>query len=100
MKIHVGEAVIEESDEETWLGITLDTKPTFKTNMQSLCRKENRKLQVLSRILIFMDSKKIELMMNTFVLSYFSYRPLLWMFHDRKIDNKIQERALRICIQR
>ena len=39
-------------------------------------------------------------MMNTFVMSHFSYCPLIWMFHDRKIDskiNKIQERALRIA---
>jgi len=47
-----------------------------------------------------MDSKKIKTMMNTFVFSYFSYCPLIWMFHDRKIDNKInkmQEWALRIA---
>ena len=39
-------------------------------------------------------------MMNTLILSHFSYCPLIWMFHDRKIENKInkiQERALRIA---
>ena len=38
--------------------------------------------------------------MNTFVMSQFSYCPLLWMFHDRSVNkkiNKIQERALRIA---
>ena len=30
-KIHIAEAVIEESDEETLLGITLDTKLSFKS---------------------------------------------------------------------
>ena len=39
-------------------------------------------------------------MMNTFVMSQFSYCPLIWMFHDRRINdkvNKIHERALRIA---
>ena len=100
MKIHFGEAVIDESDEETLLGITLDTKLSFKSHVQSLCRKASQKLHALSRISIFMDSKKIKLVMNTLILSHFSYCPLIWMFHDRKIENKInkiQERALRIA---
>ena len=38
------------------------------------------------------------LIMNTLLLSHFSYFLLIWMFHDRKIDNKIskiQQGALR-----
>ena len=35
VKIHIGEAAIEESDEETRLGIMLDRKSSFKTNVQS-----------------------------------------------------------------
>ena len=37
--------------------------------------------------------------MNAFILSQFSYCPLIWMFHSRKLNhriNKIHERALRI----
>ena len=58
MKIHIGGAVIEESDEETLLGITLDTKLSFKSHVQSLCRNASQKLHALSRISIFMDSKR------------------------------------------
>ena len=36
VKTYVGEAVTEESDEEALLGITLDTKLSFKTHVQSL----------------------------------------------------------------
>ena len=46
-----------------------------------------------------MDTDRIVLMMNTFVMSQFSYRPLIWMFH-RRINNKvnkIHERALRVA---
>ena len=42
VKIHIAEAVIEESDEETLLGITLDTKFSFKNHVQSLCKKQVR----------------------------------------------------------
>ena len=37
--------------------------------------------------------------MNAFILSQFSYCPLIWMVHSRKLNhriNKIHERALRI----
>ena len=100
MKLHVGKAVIEESDEETLLGVILDTKLNFKTHLQTLCKKASQKLHALSRISIFMESKKLKLMMNTFIMSQFSYSPLIWMFHDKNINskiNRIQERALRIA---
>ena len=100
MTLHVGKAVLEESDKETLLGVTLDTKLNFKTRVQTLCKKASQKLHALSRISIFMESKKIKLMMNTFIMSQFSYCPLIWMFHDRNVNNKknrIQERALRIA---
>ena len=38
--------------------------------------------------------------MNAFVVSQFTYCPLVWMFHDRFVDtkiNKIHWRALRIA---
>ena len=38
--------------------------------------------------------------MKSFITSQFSYCPLVWMFHSRKLNNKINaihERALRIA---
>ena len=40
--------------------------------------------------------------MNASILSQFSYCPLIWMFHDRNVNNKlnnIHERALRIAFK-
>ena len=40
--------------------------------------------------------------MKTFILSQFNYYPLVWMFCDRALDNKINrlhEKALRIALQ-
>ena len=100
VKINFGETVIEESNEETLLGITPDAKFSFKTRVQSFWRTASQKLHALSRISIFMDSEKIKLMINSFALSHFSYCLLIRRFRDRKSDkkiNRIQERALRIA---
>ena len=37
--------------------------------------------------------------MNEFITSHFSYFPVVWMFHNRKLNdriNKLQKRAVRI----
>ena len=95
VNMHIGEAQIEESDDEKLLGITLDKKLSFK----KLCKKGSQKLLALTRISIFMDPKKLKLLMKTFVMSQFSYCSLIWMFQDRNLNNKINkihEKALRI----
>ena len=49
-----------------------------------------------------MDQEKLQTVMNAFILSQFSYCPVIWMFHDRNVNskiNKIHERALRIAFK-
>ena len=46
-----------------------------------------------------MPLEKRRIVMKTFIESQFNYCPLIWMFHSRTINNKINrlhERALRI----
>ena len=46
-----------------------------------------------------MDISKKRSIVNAFILSQFSYFPLVWMFHSRKLNHRIyeiHERALRI----
>ena len=101
VNIHVGELQIEESDDEKLLGkviITLDKKLSFKKHVQALCKKASQKLHALTRISIYMEPDKLKLLMKAFVISQFSYCPLIWMFHDRNLNNKINrihERTLR-----
>ena len=67
--------------------------------MKNLCKKAGQKLYALARIANYMDISKKCSNMNAFILSQFSYCPLIWMFHSRKLNhriNKIHERALRI----
>ena len=47
-----------------------------------------------------MDTKKRRVLMKAFITSQFSYCPLVWMFHSRTLNNrinKIHERALRLA---
>ena len=60
------------------------------------------KLHALARISHYINRGKLRVLMNAFIESQFGYCPLLWMFHSRKINNKInkiQERALRLVYQ-
>ena len=48
----------------------------------------------------YVDVEKLRVVMNAFVVSQFSYCPLIWMCHDRSVNkkiNKIHERATRIA---
>ena len=57
------------------------------------------KLYALARISPYMDPNKLRILMRSFITSQFQYCPLVWMFHNRQLNqkiNKIHERALRI----
>ena len=56
-------------------------------------------LNNLTRIAPYMTIQKRKTIMKSFVASQFSYCPLIWMLHSRRLINKINsihERALRI----
>jgi hypothetical protein len=47
----------------------------------------------------FLTQDKLRILMSAFIESQFNYCPLIWMFHSRKINNKINklhERSLRL----
>ena len=100
LKIKFGNAQIKERSEEKLLGETLDKNLTFKPHVSNLCKKANQKIHGLARISKYMETEKIVLLMKTFIMSQFNYCPLVWMLHDRNLNNKINKmhlRALRIA---
>ena len=97
--IKIGNAEIKESHSEKLLGITFDKKLSFKKHIEDLCKKANQKLHALARVSYLLDPAKKETLMNAFIKSQFNYCPLVWMFHDRGSNSKInrtQERALKL----
>ena len=58
-----------------------------------------QKIYALARIAAFMDLKQRRNIMKTFVESQYGYCPLIWVFHSRRLDNKINrvhQSAIRI----
>ena len=97
--IIVGNEVIKSSCKEKLLGIYIDNELKFDDHVNALCKKANQKINALSRISKYMSSEKLRIIMKSFIISQFNYCPLVWMFHNRKTNNRINrlhERALRI----
>ena len=88
VSVQIGATLITESVEEKLLGITLDEHLDFKSHVNSLCKKARQKLHALARISSYVDVEKLRIMINDFVVSQFSYCPLVWMLHDRSVNRK------------
>ena len=93
---------IENNTEEKLLGVKFDSNLSFEGHVTCLCKKASQKLHTLARISNYMDLNKRMNLMKAFITSQFSYCPLIWMFHSRNLNNKINrihERALRLVYQ-
>ena len=98
-QMHINDTNIDSCKVETLLGILIDNKFSFDQHVPSLCTKAGQKLHALSRIALFMNVEKRKLIMNAFISLQFGYCPLVWMFHFRELNNRINRihgRSLRI----
>ena len=97
--IYMQNQFIESEDTVKLLGITIDSKLNFNEHVTNLIKKGNQKFHALARISQYLCEDKLRLIMRTFIESQFNYCPLIWMFHSRNINNKINklhERVLRL----
>ena len=97
--VKMGDEKIWESAKQKLLGMEIGRNLNFDDHVISLCKKAGRKLTVLARLFKFMSFKQKRILMKTFVESQLGYCPLIWMFHSRNVNSKInhlQERSLRI----
>ena len=82
MKANAGNATF-------WLqGISIDTTLSFEHHITSLCKKASQKLHALARIAHYLDFEKRRSLMKEFVISQFNYCPLIWMFHNKALNNR------------
>ena len=99
IQINIGEIAIFNIKCEL-LGIHFDNKLTFEPCVRSLRKKASQKLNAYARIAYSLKFEQRKLLLNAFITSQFSYAPVVWMFHNRKLNNhinRIYERALRIA---
>ena len=98
--VTIGKSTIKESEHKKLLGVAFDKKLSFTKHAQDLCNKANQKLHALARLSNHIDPIKLQLIIDALIKSQFNYCPLVWMFHDRRANtklNKVCERALRIA---
>ena len=73
------------------LGISIDSRLTFTDHISSCCAKAARQLNALSRISKNLDLKCRKLIFQSFVLSNFTYCPIVWHFCGKQNNGKIEK---------
>ena len=95
----IGEVKIWESSKQKLLGVVIDGDLSVNGYVSSLHKNAGSKLSVLSRLSNLISFQQRRLLMKSLVKVQFEYCPLVWIFHGRKVNRKINqmhERLLRI----
>ena len=96
VSINIDGSNVTNKKEQKLLGIKLHSSLSFEGHMTSLWKKANQKLHALARIFNYMDLPKRKVLMKAFITSQFSYCPLTWMLHSRKLKNCINNIPVRL----
>ena len=91
----------KKTEKVTINGVVLTTsvEEKLEKHIPGTCSKASQKIHILSRITSHMSLNKPRFFQKTFVESQFNYYPLIWVFHSRRLNNKINNvynKALRI----
>ena len=78
------DVTLKHSSHEKNLGVTIDNKLSFDEHIINICKIANKKLNALSRINHFMKQNQREILLSSFIISHFSYYPLIWVFCSKK----------------
>ena len=87
--INIGDNQLSSSKYEELLGIIIGNKLTFEERLLNIGQNLNQKIYALAGISKYMPQKKFRIAMKAFVTLQFAYCPLIWMFHSRRINHKI-----------
>ena len=90
---------IIEAHEVKLLGITIDRKLSFTNHVEQIYKKASTKLNALARLCDILPFVQRKVLMKAFVMSQFSFSPLVGMFCNRNLNAKIDAlhyRALKI----
>ena len=95
----IGQTKIWESRKQKLLGAEIDSSLNFDLHFSLLCKKVGKALSVLARLSNFISLNQRRALTKTSIESQFGYCPLVWMFHGRILNKKINhlhERDLQI----
>ena len=89
---------IWKSNQQKSLDLDIDRNLNFSGHVSSLCIQAGSNLSFLARSSNFINFKQKRILLKTFIESQFGYCPLIWMFHSRRVNNKINN--LHECLLR
>ena len=98
VSIHVDGHVTENEPVVKLLGLYIDDLLNFDAHVDNICRKAERKLNVLARLSCVLNVECKLLLFYSFILSHFEYCTAIWYFFSRdkmRKMEKLQKRALR-----
>ena len=72
------------------LGIRLDQKLNFNLHINNICRSAANQPNALTRLKSYLIFNAKRVLINSYIISNFSYCPLVWIFSTAKFLNKIE----------
>ena len=96
---NINENRISNTKFEKLLGVTFDNRLSFNHHISNICKTAGNELHALARVSNYMDQDKKRILFNSYFLSQFNYCPLIWMNHNKTINNRVnslQERVLKV----
>ena len=98
---NINENKVEATKCVKQLGVYIDENLTFGEHISHVCMKATGQVNSLQRIAKYLSQKTKNVVFNSFIMSNFSYCPLVWHICSVKSTKKvetIQERGLRIVL--
>ena len=92
---------LKYSSDEKILCVTIDNKLSFDEHNNNIWKTADTKLNAIGRINHYMKQNQKEILLSSFIISHFSYCPLIWMFCSKKSTKKVNavhERSLPIVL--
>lgn len=86
----IDDKIIESKSTVELLGVEIDDKLKFESHISKNCEKAGGQLNSLFRFKRYLSPFTKKLTVNSFILSNFSYCPLIWLFCPAKSKNKIE----------
>ena len=101
VSLKIGNLEINGQSQVLLLGITIDHKLNFSSHIKTLCKNANNKISTLLRLRSSLSYNQTQILINSYIMSYFYYCPIIWMFCqkiDYKLIQRTHKRAIRVLV--
>ena len=86
-KISVNRFDIENTHSQKLLAVIIDCKLDFHVLAPNLCKKASTRISAMATVVPFMLLNQRKLIMKAILISQFGYCPLVWMNHNKTLNN-------------